>query len=89
MTEVFEACGCKPKPHFTTWDDHAVMSMIEAGLGVSILPKLILTRAPYRITALPIEPCFYRTLGFVTLKTATVPLAVQRFMHYLGERNAS
>ena len=65
------------------------MSMVEAGLGVSVLPSLILTRAPYHIVAVPLSPHFYRKLGFVTRKTAVVPLAVQRFMHYLDKRNAS
>lgn len=89
VAEVFEACRRKPQAHFTTWDDYAVMSMVEAGLGVSVLPSLILTRAPYRIVAVPLNPHFYRTLGFVTRKTAVVPLAVQRFMRYLDKRNAS
>lgn len=89
VAEVFESCKRKPKAHFTTWDDYAVMSMVEAGLGVSVLPNLILTRTPYRIAAVPLEPHFYRTLGFVTRKTAMVPLAVQRFMQYLTKRNVS
>ena len=89
VAEVFESCKRKPKAHFTTWDDYGVMSMVEAGLGVSVLPNLILTRTPYRIAAVPLEPHFYRTLGFVTRKTAMVPLAVQRFMQYLTKRNIS
>ncbi len=32
---------------FTTWDDYAVMSMVEKGLGISMLHQLILRRTPY------------------------------------------
>ena len=47
--EIFERCGLSPSVRFTTWDDYAIMSMVESGLGVSILPELILQRVPYRI----------------------------------------
>lgn len=51
ISEIFERCDLTPKIHFTTWDDHAIMSMVESGLGISILPELILKRVPYRIVA--------------------------------------
>lgn len=44
VTEIFVKNGLTPKPKFTTIDDYAVMSMVEKGLGISILPKLILQR---------------------------------------------
>lgn len=36
-----------PNVHFTTWDDYAIMSMVEGGLGISMLPQLILKRVSY------------------------------------------
>lgn len=36
--------GLTPRIHFTTWDDYAIVSMVESGLGISILPELILRR---------------------------------------------
>jgi DNA-binding transcriptional LysR family regulator len=42
--KIFERCSQTPNVRFTTWDDYAVMSMVESGLGVSILPQLILRR---------------------------------------------
>ena len=35
--------------HFTAWEDFAITAMVERGLGVSILPGLILQRIPYKI----------------------------------------
>ncbi len=87
VAEVLQACKSKPEPHFTTWDDYAVMSMVEAGLGVSVLPSLVLRRSPYRIAVRPLSPRFFRTLGFVTRKTAATPLAVERFKEHLGNRD--
>ena len=51
ISEIFEMNGLTPNVKFTTWDDYAVMSMVESGLGISILPELILKRIPYRIVA--------------------------------------
>ena len=49
IAALFERYHLQPNVHFTTWDDYAVMSMVESGLGISILPELILKRVPYRI----------------------------------------
>ena len=50
ISAIFERHNLTPKVHFTTWDDYAVMSMVESGLGISILPNLILKRIPYQIS---------------------------------------
>ena len=49
ISEVFERNGLTPRVHFTTWDDYAVMAMVESGLGISMLPELILKRMQYKI----------------------------------------
>ncbi|MEI3130489.1 MAG: LysR family transcriptional regulator substrate-binding protein [Oscillospiraceae bacterium] len=43
ISEVFERNGLTPRVHFTTWDDYAVMALVEGGLGISMLPELILS----------------------------------------------
>jgi DNA-binding transcriptional LysR family regulator len=56
----FKSNGLIPNVVFTTWDDYAAMSMVENGLGVSILPELILRRIPYRISVKPLDVPAYR-----------------------------
>ena len=51
ITAIFERHHLRPQVRFTTWDDYAIMSMVENGLGISILPELILQRIPYHIVA--------------------------------------
>lgn len=87
--EVFAGLVGPPVSHFTTWDDYAVMSMVESGLGVSILPSLIMKRTPYRVVERPLEPHAYRTIGFLTRKTAAPMLAVEKFREYLDYRDES
>lgn len=86
VAEAFERAGVQPNTQVTTWDDFTIMAMVEAGMGVSILPELILRRTPYRLVTRPLVQPAYREIGFVTRKCAVLPLAVQRFAEYLGYR---
>lgn len=86
VSEIFERCGLTPKVHFTTWDDYAIMSMVESGLGISILPQLILKRVPYRIIAKELDVPAYRKIGLALQEKKTASLAVKRFLEYLHYR---
>ncbi len=86
ISEIFTRCGICPKVHFTTWDDYAIMSMVENGLGISILPELILKRIPYKIVAKELEVPAYRKIGLALRDKKTASLAVKRFLEYLSKR---
>ena len=85
VSEIFERNRLVPNVHFTTWDDYAIMSMVESGLGVSILPRLILKRIPYRIVAKPLDVPAFRDIGLAR-RGGRTPLAVERFLEYLSYR---
>lgn len=89
ISEIFERCGIAPKVHFTTWDDYAIMSMVESGLGISILPQLILRRIPYRIVARELEIPAYRRIGLALRDKKSASLAVRRFLDYVVYREGA
>ena len=86
ISEIFEMNGLTPNVKFTTWDDYAVMSMVESGLGISILPELILKRIPYRIVTKELNVPAYREIGLALKNRKTASLAVRRFIEYLVYR---
>ena len=86
ISEIFERCGLTPNVHFTTWDDYAIMSMVESGLGISILPELILRRVPYRIAAKELDVPAYRKIGIALRSKKNASPAVKRFLEYLQYR---
>lgn len=86
VSEIFERCNLVPKVHFTTWDDYAIMSMVESGLGISILPQLILKRVPYKILAKELDVPAYRNIGLALKSKKNSSLAVKRFIEYLRYR---
>jgi DNA-binding transcriptional LysR family regulator len=86
VSRIFEQNGLTPKIHFTTWDDYAIMSMVESGLGISILPQLILKRIPYRIIAKELDVPAYRNIGLALRNKKAASLAVKKFLDYLKYR---
>lgn len=86
ISEIFERCNITPKVHFTTWDDYAIMSMVESGLGISILPQLILKRVPYHIVIKELDIPAYRNIGLALRNKKTASLAVNRFLDYIQFR---
>ena len=87
ISELFERYHLTPHIHFTTWDDYAIMSMVESGLGLSILPELILRRIPYHIVVKPLDVPASRTIGLAMRSQKNASLAVKKFMEYLPYRN--
>lgn len=83
ILQLFRAEGVTPDVRFTTWDDYAIMSMAENGLGVSILPELILRRCPYRIELRELDPPAWRDIGVAVRSRDELPLAVERFLEYV------
>ncbi|MFD1417252.1 LysR family transcriptional regulator [Companilactobacillus keshanensis] len=83
LHDYFKENSIHPDIQFTTWDDYAIMSMVENGLGVSILPKLILQRCSYKILAKPLSKPLYRQISVAAKNLQTMSLASQKLLEYL------
>ena len=79
--------GLSPDIRFTTWDDYAIMSMVENGLGIAVLPKLILRRCPYRVAIKSFDKPAFRDICFAVKDKETSSQAVKRFSEYICYRN--
>lgn len=88
VTELLERAGVQPKIQFTTWEDFAIMAMAEKGMGVGILPSLILRRAPYKIEIRPLEEPYYRPIGIAMKNKSRLTPAARKFLEYLRFREA-
>lgn len=63
VRRVFEQAGFEPKVKYTFKDDFAVLSMVQRGVGIAILPRLIAESFPGSYEYRVIEPVTCRTLG--------------------------
>lgn len=81
--EVFKSIGTVPDVEYTIHDDYAIMTMVEAGLGVSILAELVLHRTNYNIALRKTEPPISRTVAIGYRDKNSLPIASKRFIEYL------
>ena len=63
VSDLLSSYHVRPDIRFTTWEDFVIMAMVEKGMGISILPDLILKRVPYKIEIRPLEEPYYRSAG--------------------------
>ncbi len=88
ISEIFNRSGIRPNIHIRTVDDYAIISMVEKGLGISILPELILKRTSHKIITRELDIPAYRNLGFAVKNKKILPLAVKKFSEFLNFRNS-
>lgn len=82
--EAFHQLGLEPDIKLRVHDDYSILSMIEAGLGVSILPELVLRKTNYRVVILPLKPVITRKIGLVMKEQNALPIAGKYFIEFLS-----
>lgn len=80
VTDLLEKYEVKPQIRFTTWEDYAIMAMVEKGLGIGILPGMILQRIPYDIEVRSLEIPYYREIGIAVKDRNRLSPAVVKFL---------
>lgn len=86
ISDFFRKHDFIPNVHFTLWDDYAILAMVEGGMGVSLLPRLILKRIPYRVAVRELDLPAYREIALVLKSQKNASLAVKHFLKYLSHR---
>lgn len=81
--EAFKSIGVSPNIKYTIHDDYAIMTMVEAGLGVSILAELVLHRTNYKIKLCETKPPISRTIAIGYKDKASLPIACKKFIKLL------
>lgn len=81
--EAFRELSLQPKVRLRVHDDYSILSMVESGLGVSILPELVLRKTNYQIKILPLKPTITRKIGFIAKDKNELPLATKSFINFM------
>ena len=80
---ALEAAGVHPNVRFYTKDDYAIIAMVEQGLGMSIMPELLLKGRRDRLLVLPLVPEAKRTIGIAIAAGSKAGPATRRFADYV------
>ena len=80
---ALEAAGVKPNVRFYTKDDYAIIAMVEQGLGMSIMPELLLKGRHDELLTLPLVPEAKRTIGVAVAAGDKAGPATRKFVDYV------
>ena len=85
MSAVFTTNHITPNTQFVESDDYAVIAMVEQGLGVSVLPQLVLRGNPRRVVQKELEIPAYRDLGVAFRDKRLLTNSARVFLAYVQE----
>lgn len=83
--EYFTRAGIEPNLQYRVYDDYTIMNMVEQGLGVSILPKLVLYRHHQNIEIRSLTPPIYREMCVAYRSDDNISVAGKTFMNFVVE----
>jgi DNA-binding transcriptional LysR family regulator len=81
--QAFDELGVFPRIRFRVHDDYTIMSMVESGLGVSVLSELVLNRTSYNIEIRETDPPVIRTIGIACKSRRALSAANNEFINYI------
>jgi len=80
---MLNAYQVKPNTQYVVEDDNTIMSMVESGLGVTVLADLVTQRTPYRIEKRPLEPSLCREIIMAYPKGKTPSVTAEKFIEHV------
>ena len=83
---AFRTLGLQPRVELRMHDNFSVCSMVEANVGVSILPDLALRNMDFDIVQRQTSPAITRKVGLVMKDRSILPIASRRFIDFFMER---
>ena len=71
------------KKYSISTDDQSNIAMVEAGLGISIMPRLLLRQCTANIKIYPIDPEEDRVVGLAVQRPTAMAPAVEQMFHHI------
>ena len=87
ISRIFSEEGLRPNICYTVNDDFTILAMIEQGLGVSILPDLVVQGACRRLAAIPLENPRFRQIGLAVRRKDPLSPLTRRFIDFVLQWN--
>ncbi len=85
LRRAMDAVGMKPNIAMQTKDDYAILAMVEMGLGVSIMPELLLKGRSDRLRVMELAPHVSRRLALALPRRLPLSPAAEHFADYAVE----
>lgn len=83
FSRIFQEEGLRPNVQYTVNDDFAILAMVEQGLGISILPEMVVRGSQRQVAAIPLERPRYREIGLAVRGGGSIPPLTRRFRDFV------
>ena len=83
ITRILAASKTELNARFVESDDHAVVAMVEQGLGTSLMSEMMLQGFKANVKQVPLDPPAYRKLGIACRDKKRLSLAAAAFMEHV------
>ena len=83
MRQFLKKYGLSTERRCHVIDDQSNIAMVEAGLGISIMPRLLLRQCTANIKIYPIDPEEDRVVGLAVQRPTAMAPAVEQMFHHI------
>lgn len=83
---VFDREGFQPNIRFTTGDDYAIIAMVAGGLGISLMPELLLTGRGENVKIRELDPPSFRTISLAIPERCQNSALIAEFAEFVKSR---
>ncbi|TYP73029.1 LysR family transcriptional regulator [Paenibacillus methanolicus] len=80
VMQAFQESGLRLNTQFEVAENATILSMVEAGIGVSVVPSMILSAMPANIAVKPLHPPIIRQIGLAVRTQHIVSPAAAAFI---------
>lgn len=80
---AFDEMGIRPNVKYTALEDRTILAMVSEGLGISLLPELMVRNSPSPVKRCPAPLHFYRTIGIGVKDEKALSNSTRLFVDYV------
>ena len=85
ISAALDKMGVRPNVKYTAREDRTMLAMVSKGLGISLLPELMVRHSPYPVVACHAPERFYRSIGIAVKDKKALSAATRRFVDYVRQ----
>ena len=83
ITAALDRMDVRPNVRYTAREDRTMLAMVSKGLGISLLPELMVRHSPYPVTACRPPMTFHRSIGIGVKDEKALSSSTRRFVDYV------
>ena len=83
ITAALDRMDVRPNVRYTAREDRTMLAMVSKGLGISLLPELMVRHSPYPVAVCHAPERFYRNIGIGVKDKGALSASTRRFVDYV------